>query len=350
MPERLEKDPREDHTLQPRGGARTQSLSLAERRKKERKNMSAGSMLLLLTRGLRSASAVTLQPVVPGTVAAGARALHAAGILPGLCRRRQSSAPLEGSGFSTAGGQRRHSSSAGGREIKVRHLTGEHAGIAELLMHRASAKNALGKVFVNELFEAVESLRHDPSVRVLIVKSEIKGVFCSAALPMPTIAALDGHALGGGLELALACDLRTAASSAKIGLIETTRGLLPGAGGSQRLPRLIGLGLAKELIFTGRQVTGDQALSLGLVNHAVAQKESGDAAYHKAMALAEEIVPQAPVAVKMAKLSMNKGFEVDIASGMSIEGMCYAQVIPTKDRIEGMAAFSEKRLPHFTGE
>ncbi|XP_069088756.1 enoyl-CoA hydratase domain-containing protein 2, mitochondrial [Pleurodeles waltl] len=348
--------------------------------------MSAGSVLLL-TRSLRPASAA-MHPLVPGTLAARALTLHATGILgrgegcgspPRLCRSKKSSVPPQSSGFSTAGGQRRHLSSAGVREVGVRHLTGEHAGIAEILMHRASAKNALGKLFVNEMFEAVEGLRHDPSVRVLIVKSEIKGVFCSgadlkersrmsneevghfvqrlrklmneiAALPMPTIAALDGHALGGGLELALACDLRTAASSAKIGLIETTRGLLPGAGGSQRLPRLIGLGLAKELIFTGRQVTGDQALSLGLVNHAVAQNESEDAAYQKAMALAEEIVPQAPVAVRMAKLSMNKGFEVDIASGMSIEGMCYAQVIPTKDRIEGMAAFSEKRHPHFTGE
>ncbi|KGL85776.1 hypothetical protein N309_00201, partial [Tinamus guttatus] len=113
-----------------------------------------------------------------------------------------------------------------------------------------------------------------------------------AALPVPTIAAIDGYALGGGLELALACDLRVAASSAKMGLIETTRGLLPGAGGTQRLPRCIGVALAKELIFTGRQIDGQQAFSMGLVNHTVPQNDEGDAAYQRALTLAKEILPQ----------------------------------------------------------
>ncbi|XP_072275760.1 enoyl-CoA hydratase domain-containing protein 2, mitochondrial isoform X2 [Pyxicephalus adspersus] len=228
-------------------------------------------------------------------------------------------------------------------------------------------------------FKSVESLRHDSGVRVVVVRSAVPGVFCAgadlkerakmsnsevalfvqklrklmneiAALPMPTIAAVDVHALGGGLELALACDLRITASSAKLGLIETTRGLLPGAGGSQRLPRLIGVGLAKELIFTGRQIEGAQAYDIGLVNDAVPQNESKDAAHKRALELAQEILPQAPIAVRMAKLAMNKGMEVDIASGMAIEGMCYGQVIPTKDRLEGMAAFQEKRSPHYKGE
>ncbi|MEE6495572.1 hypothetical protein FKM82_002085 [Ascaphus truei] len=230
-----------------------------------------------------------------------------------------------------------------------------------------------------QFFQTVERVRHDSSVRVVVIRSDVQGVFCAgadlkersrmnntevshfvqrlrslmseiAALPMPTIAAVDGYALGGGLELALACDLRVAASSAKLGLIETTRGLLPGAGGSQRLPRLVGIGLAKELIFTGRQLDGEQAQRVGLVNDAVPQNEEGDAAYRRAVELAQEILPQAPVAVRMAKLAVNKGIEVDIASGMSIEGMCYGQVIPTKDRLEGMAAFIEKRHPQYTGE
>ncbi|XP_075280583.1 enoyl-CoA hydratase domain-containing protein 2, mitochondrial isoform X2 [Opisthocomus hoazin] len=171
-----------------------------------------------------------------------------------------------------------------------------------------------------------------------------------AALPVPTIAAIDGYALGGGLELALACDLRVAAFSAKMGLIETTRGLLPGAGGTQRLPRCVGIGLAKELIFTGRQIDGQQAFSMGLVNHTVPQNKEGDAAYQRALTLAKEILPQAPFAVKMGKLAINRGMEVDIASGMAIEGMCYAQNIPTRDRQEGMAAFREKRPPQFTGK
>ncbi|KAG5214769.1 hypothetical protein JEQ12_000345 [Ovis aries] len=188
-------------------------------------------------------------------------------------------------------------------------------------MNRLSARNALGNVFISQLLEALAQLREDRQVRVLIFRSGVKGVFCAgadlkereqmseaevglfvqrlrglmteiAAFPAPTIAAMDGFALGGGLELALACDLRVAASSAVMGLIETTRGLLPGAGGTQRLPRCLGVALAKELIFTGRRLSGVQAQALGLVNHAVAQNEEGNAAYHRARALAQEILPQ----------------------------------------------------------
>nr|KAF6443570.1 enoyl-CoA hydratase domain containing 2 [Molossus molossus] len=230
-----------------------------------------------------------------------------------------------------------------------------------------------------KLLEALAQLWNDKQVRVLLFRSGVKGVFCAgadlkereqmneaevgvfvqrlrglmneiAAFPAPTIAAMDGYALGGGLELALACDLRVAASSAVMGLIETTRGLLPGAGGTQRLPRCLGVALAKELIFTGRRLSGMQAQALGLVNHAVAQNKEGDAAYHRARELAQEILPQAPIAVRLGKVAIDRGMEVDIASGMAIEGICYAQNIPTRDRLEGMAAFREKRPPRFVGE
>ncbi|XP_027628026.1 enoyl-CoA hydratase domain-containing protein 2, mitochondrial isoform X2 [Tupaia chinensis] len=246
-------------------------------------------------------------------------------------------------------------------------------------MNRPRARNALGNILVDQLQEALVQLREDRQVRVLLFRSGVKGVFCAgadlkerermseaevgifvqrlrglmneiAAFPAPTIAAMDGFALGGGLELALACDLRVAASSAIMGLIETTRGLLPGAGGTQRLPRCLGVPLAKELIFTGRRLTGEQAQALGLVNHAVAQNEEGDAAYQRARALAREILPQAPIAVRLGKVAIDRGMEVDIASGMAIEEMCYAQNIPTRDRLEGMAAFREKRPPEFVGE
>ncbi|KAM9848787.1 enoyl-CoA hydratase domain-containing protein 2, mitochondrial-like isoform 2-T2 [Aulostomus maculatus] len=219
----------------------------------------------------------------------------------------------------------------------------------------------------------------DSSVRVVVFRSLVPKVFCAgadlkerslmsnaetelfvqdlrslmtqiASLPMPTIAAMDGVALGGGLELALACDLRTAAYSAQMGLVETKRGLLPGAGGSQRLPRIIGITLAKELIFTGRSVGGQTALEMGLVNRAVEQNQTGDAAYREALSLAREILPQAPIAVRMAKEAMDMGFEVDITSAMAIERMCYARLIPTRDRQEGLAAFLEKRPPRYTGE
>ncbi|XP_060722719.1 enoyl-CoA hydratase domain-containing protein 2, mitochondrial [Tachysurus vachellii] len=264
-------------------------------------------------------------------------------------------------------------------EVDISRLEGEDHGIVEVLMRRERARNSLGRVFVSQMRELVSGLHHDAGVRVVIFRSLVPGVFCAGAdlkeraqmsnseaeqfvhglrslmseiavLPMPTIAALDGFALGGGLEMALACDLRTAAHTAQMGLIETTRGLLPGAGGSQRLPRAVGFAVAKELIFTGRRVRGEQALHLGLVNRAVPQNQGGDAAYREALNLAQEILPQAPFAVRMAKEAINRGIEVDIASGMAIEGMCYARVIPTQDRQEGMTAFIEKRQPNYTGE
>ncbi|XP_023854974.1 enoyl-CoA hydratase domain-containing protein 2, mitochondrial isoform X1 [Salvelinus sp. IW2-2015] len=264
-------------------------------------------------------------------------------------------------------------------EVDLKRLHGEDTGIAEVLMCRQKAKNALGRVFVSQMRELVSSLHHDSAVRVVVFRSLVQGVFCAGAdlkeraemnhsdsdlfvhglrslmteialLPMPTVAAVDGFALGGGLELALACDLRTAAKSAQMGLIETTRGLLPGAGGSQRLPRAVGFALAKELIFTGRRVDGQRAVDMGLVNRATEQNPDGDAAYREALSLAREILPQAPIAVRMAKEAMNRGMEVDITSGMAIERMCYARVIPTRDRQEGMAAFIEKRPPRYTGE
>ncbi|KAM7324574.1 hypothetical protein ACRRTK_016879 [Alexandromys fortis] len=245
-------------------------------------------------------------------------------------------------------------------EIQVQALTGPDQGITEILMNRPHARNALGNVFVSELLEALAQLRENQQVRVLIFRSGVKGVFCAgadlkerermtaeevgffvqrlrglmseiAAFPAPTIAAMDGFALGGGLELALACDLRI-------------------AGGTQRLPRCLGVALAKELIFTGRRLDGVQARQLGLVNHAVAQNEEGNAAYHRALALAQEILPQAPIAVRLGKVAIDRGMEVDIASGMAIEHMCYAQNIPTQDRLEGMAAFREKRPPKFVGK
>jgi methylglutaconyl-CoA hydratase len=165
-------------------------------------------------------------------------------------------------------------------------------------------------------------------------------------MPMPTIAAIDGVALGGGLELALACDLRVASSDSKLGLVETKLAIIPGAGGTQRLPRIIGIAKAKELIFTARMFDGNYAESIGLAN---AVSEPGKA-YEKALELAREIKPRGPVGVRMAKLAISKGMEVDKASGFAFEEAAYAQVIPTKDRLEALAAFREKRDPVFIGE
>ncbi|KAM7092126.1 methylglutaconyl-CoA hydratase, mitochondrial isoform 4-T4 [Molossus nigricans] len=181
--------------------------------------------------------------------------------------------------------------------------------------------------------------------------SKVRAVINEVAnLPVPTIAAIDGLALGGGLELALACDIRVAASSAKMGLVETKLAIIPGGGGTQRLPRIIGTSLAKELIFSARVLDGQEAKAVGLISHVLEQNAEGDAAYRKALDLAREFLPQGPVAMRVAKLAINQGMEVDLITGLAIEEACYAQTIPTKDRLEGLLAFKEKRSPRYRGE
>ncbi|XP_062369233.1 methylglutaconyl-CoA hydratase, mitochondrial isoform X3 [Cinclus cinclus] len=235
-------------------------------------------------------------------------------------------------------------------ELRVRYLDDEHKGIVVLGLNRSHAKNALSKNLVKMMSKAVDALKSDKKVRTVVLRSEVPGIFCAANLPVPTIAAIDGTALGGGLELALACDIRVAASSAKMGLVETKLAIIPGAGGTQRLPRTIGVSLAKELIFSARTVDGEEAKSIGLISHVVEQNEAGDAAYRRALALAREFLPQGPVAMRVAKLAINQGMEVDLVTGLAIEEACYAQTIPTKDRMEGLLAFKEKRPPRYKGE
>ena len=146
------------------------------------------------------------------------------------------------------------------------------------------------------------------------------------------------------------CDLRVASSNAKLGLTETKLAIIPGAGGTQRLPRLVGPAKAKELVFTAAMLNGTQAAEIGLVNHAAVQNETGDAAYLQALAIAKQIVVNGPIGVRMAKLAISRGMQVDLSTGLEIEEACYSQVIPTKDRIEGLTAFREKRKPVYTGE
>ncbi len=150
--------------------------------------------------------------------------------------------------------------------------------------------------------------------------------------------------------MALCCDIRVASSDARMGLTETKLAIIPGGGGTQRLPRLVGPAVAKELIYTSRMITGEEAKEVGLVNHVVAQNSDGDAAYLRSLELAREIIPNGPVGIRMAKVAINRGSEVDLHSGLAIEEACYAQVIPTKDRMEALMAFVEKRKPNFKGE
>lgn len=260
-------------------------------------------------------------------------------------------------------------------EIRIEHLQGSDAGIVLLGLDRPGAKNALGRQLLEEFRQALASLDSDPSVRVVLVHSLVPGVFCAGAdlkeragmsteeaaafvqgiratfselerLTMPVIAALEGAAFGGGLELALAADLRVAGAEAKMGLVETALAIIPGGGGTQRLPRLIGVARAKELIFTARRLGAEEAGQLGLVNRVVPAGQALEAA----LGLAREILPNGPIALRMAKRAISHGLDLDLASGLALEESCYAQIIPTRDRLEGLAAFREKRKPRYKGE
>ncbi len=260
-------------------------------------------------------------------------------------------------------------------EIRIEHLHGPDAGIVLLGLDRPAAKNALGRQLLSEFRQALKALGSDPSVRVVVIHSLVPGVFCAgadlkeraemspeeasvfvqgiravfaevAALPMPVLAVLEGAAFGGGLELALAADLRVAGTETRMGLVETALAIIPGGGGTQRLPRLIGVSRAKELMFTARRLGAEAAGRLGLVDHVVPAGRALDSA----LDLAREILPNGPLAVRLAKQAVDRGLELDLASGLALEEACYAQVIPTRDRLEGLAAFREKRKPRYRGE
>ena len=163
--------------------------------------------------------------------------------------------------------------------------------------------------------------------------------------PIPTIAAVNGFALGGGCEVALACDVRIAAENATFGFPEVGLGILPGMGGTQRLPRLVGPSLAKELIFTGRRIGAEEAREIGLVNRVVATGEALNAARE----LAAEISANGPLAVRHAKAAANRSLDGDLISGLEYEADQFALLFATEDAREGMNAFSEKRRPEFEG-
>lgn len=257
-------------------------------------------------------------------------------------------------------------------------LTGADKGVAVYGLNSPKDRNALGYDLIKAMKEVNQLLREDTKISVVILHSLVTGIFCAGAnlkerfqmsdeevagfvrglretfievedLPMPTIAAIEGVAVGGGLELALACDIRVAAESAKLGLVETGRGLIPGAGGTQRLPRTVHINIAKELIFTSRVVNGNKAKELGLLNHVVPQNENKNAAFEKALNLAREIIVNAPIALRCAKQAINKGIQLSITDGYEVEQKCYEVNIPTKDRQEGMISFIEKRKPVYQG-
>lgn len=247
--------------------------------------------------------------------------------------------------------------------------------VGKITLNRPEAANALSKLMLKEIIQQLEKWKNDDSVRVLVIIGSGEKVFSSGAdlkerngmnetevreavkliremiksvydFPKPVIAAINGAAIGGGLELALACDLRIASENAHFALSETGLGIIPGGGGTQMLPRLIGVHKAKEMIYTGKKLTATEALQAGLLLRVTFRKELLDSG----MDLAYDISQRAPIAIKQAKWAMNNGMETDLDHGLKLEAEAYERVIPTKDRLEGLAAFKEKREPEFKGE
>ncbi|AKO92607.1 enoyl-CoA hydratase [Priestia filamentosa] len=199
-------------------------------------------------------------------------------------------------------------------------------------------------------FSAGADLKERKTLSEMQVKRNVKAirdVFNSIAnLPQPTIAAVNGYAFGGGFELMLACDFSIAVEEAKLGLTETSWAIIPGAGGTQRLPRLIGEAKAKELIFTARKIAAQEAYELGILTKVVEQ----NMLMKSCETFAAEMMKNGPVALKQAKYAISQGMNVDLQTGLEIESKAYELTIPTEDRLEALNAFSEKRRPKFKGK
>jgi len=256
-------------------------------------------------------------------------------------------------------------------------LTELRDGVIIVTINRPGALNCFNMDLLRRFGEVLSEIAFDTQVKVVVVtgSTEGKNAFSTGAdlkeragmtpdqvrlyiqtirnlftsveeLPKPVIAAVNGYAFGGGLELALACDIRLASSTAVVGLTETSLAIIPGAGGTQRLPRVVGIARAKEMIFRARRISAQEGLEYGLFLEVLEPGRLID----RALEIAGEIAQNGPVALAQAKYAVNKGIEVSLPVGLAIESNAYAVTIPTKDRIEGLTAFREKRKPVYTGE
>ena len=263
----------------------------------------------------------------------------------------------------------------GGRMSQEILLLEEQDNVCILTLNRPEVMNAFNFELLRRLKDAIEALRFKTDIRVVIIVGAGEKSFSAGAdlkerrtlsdiqvkeyiytirnlftaiemLNKPVIAAVNGIALGGGTELALACDIRIASTNASMGQTETRLAIIPGAGGTQRLPRLVGKGKAKELIFTGRRIGAEEALQIGLVNK-VCEPEN---LMEECKAMAGMICEAGPVAIEQAKYAINYGMETDLHTGLAIESNAYWVTIPTEDRLEGLAAFREKRKPVYKGK
>jgi len=251
----------------------------------------------------------------------------------------------------------------------------QKGNLAFVTLNRPGAMNAFNYDMLVELGQITESIRINPDIRVIIftgsgdrafsVGADLKerktltdlqvkrnlykiGEVFSAIenLPQPTIAMMNGFAFGGGMELALACDFRIAADTALMGLTETGLAIIPGAGGTQRLPRLIGEAKALELILTARRMSAAEAYSYGVLT----KISTPENLVQETADFADSILANGPIALQQAKFAIKHGMNVDLQTGLAIERKAYELTIPTEDRIEALNAFSEKRKPVFKGK
>jgi enoyl-CoA hydratase len=236
--------------------------------------------------------------------------------------------------------------------------------IATVTINRPKSLNALNRATIQELSKALEEFARDAEVGVVLItgageKSFVAGAdisemreFASVQalefalfgqgvlgfieqMPQPVIGVINGYALGGGCELAMACDILVAAENARFGQPEVSLGILPGYGGTQRLPRLIGRNLAKELVLTGEMIPAQRAYEIGLVNRVVPQADL----ITTARGIAEKILSKGPVAVKLAKMAMNRGLDMDLGNACALEANAFAVGFSTEDRAEGLTAW-----------
>lgn len=246
---------------------------------------------------------------------------------------------------------------------------------AVVTLNRPDALNAFNYEMLTKLQSEIEKIRTDQDIRVVIftgagdkafsVGADLKerktlsqkevqrniykigDVFSAIdALPQPTIAAVNGFAFGGGMELALSCDFRIAAREAKMGLTETSLAIIPGAGGTQRLPRIVGEAKALELILTAKRFIAEEALKWGLMTKIT----EDNLLMNECHSYAQLLLKNGPIALQQAKFAIKQGMNADLQTGLQIERKAYEVTIPTTDRLEALEAFAEKRMPVFKGE
>lgn len=251
----------------------------------------------------------------------------------------------------------------------------QHGTLEVWTLDREARANALSRPALLALGKLARAAETNPSVRAVIVRGAGEKVFCAGAdlkeraamtdedvrvqirlyrselgaidrLSKPVVALLNGHALGGGLELALMCDLRIAVAHAELALPETTLGIIPAAGGTQKLPRVIGEGRAKEMILLGRRITAETAHRWGLVQAIV---PTGVAPLAFALEVLAPLANGAPLALAAALEAIDRSFDEPLRTGLDVEALAYDRLIPSRDRREALAAFGEKRLPVFEG-